>query len=102
VLGDLYPLTPYSVASDAWMGFQFDRPELGEGTVLVFRRSGSEKETSQFKLRGLTPNAVYAVTDLDSGSLTEVKGRDLMDKGLSVTIKERPGSALLAYSKKRG
>jgi len=26
MLGDYYPLTPYSLANDAWIGWQFDRP----------------------------------------------------------------------------
>jgi hypothetical protein len=38
-LGDLYPLTPYSLENTAWMGWQFDRPDLGTGMVQVFRRS---------------------------------------------------------------
>ena len=29
--GDYYPLTPYAPGDDAWVGWQFDRPEVGAG-----------------------------------------------------------------------
>ena len=41
MLGDYYPLTPYSLANDAWIGWQFDRPEEGDGMIQVFRRAGN-------------------------------------------------------------
>src|ERR1019366_1418274 len=33
--GDYYPLTLYSQAEDAWMAYQLDLPEQGEGLVVV-------------------------------------------------------------------
>jgi alpha-galactosidase len=30
-LGDYYPLTPYTTANNAWVAWQFDRPESGRG-----------------------------------------------------------------------
>ena len=40
-LGDFFPLTPYSLAEDVWLAWQFDRPDLGEGMVQVFRRQAN-------------------------------------------------------------
>ena len=96
-LGDYYPLTPYSLASDVWMAWQFDSPELGEGVVQAFRRAESPYEAARFKLGGLDPDARYTVTDLDTRSTTEATGRQLVERGLPVTIQERPGSALITY-----
>ena len=46
--GDYYPLTPYSLDDTAWMAWQFDRPDLGEGVVQAFRRAGSYYESARF------------------------------------------------------
>ena len=51
--GDYYPLTSYSLDNTVWMAWQFDRPELGEGMVQVFRRAESPYESARFRLRGL-------------------------------------------------
>lgn len=51
LLGDYYPLTSHSLASDVWAAWQFDRPEIGAGIVQVFRRSNSPCETARFKPR---------------------------------------------------
>jgi alpha-galactosidase len=45
--GDYYPLTPYTPENDAWIGWQFDRPDLGEGMVEVFRRPDSIYEAAR-------------------------------------------------------
>ena len=55
--GDYYPLTEWSAEPDAWMGWQFDRPEEGKGVVQAFRRPQSHYESARFKLRGLDPGA---------------------------------------------
>jgi alpha-L-fucosidase len=100
VFGDYYPLTPYSLDAKVWAGWQFDRPDLGEGMVQVFRRPDSPDESKHVKLRGLEPDAVYTLTNLDSGNVTESTGRDLAEKGITILIKDKPGSAIIVYKKK--
>ena len=39
--GDFYPLLSFSLAADAWAAWQYDRPDLGEGMVVAFRRHES-------------------------------------------------------------
>jgi alpha-galactosidase len=97
--GDYYPLTPYSLDAAVWIAWQFDRPDLGEGMVQAFRRGESVYETARFRLRGLEPDARYAVTDLDAGAPVEMTGRELMEGGLPVTIKGRPGAVVIAYKR---
>ena len=65
-LGDFYPLTPYSLAEDVWIAWQFDRPDLGEGMVQVFRRQESIYESARLHLCGLQPDARYTLTNLDA------------------------------------
>src|SRR6185437_11545152 len=40
-LGDYYPLTKISLDDNAWSGWQFNRPDLGEGFAVLFRRPKS-------------------------------------------------------------
>jgi alpha-galactosidase len=101
MFGDFYPLTDYSLASDVWMAFQFDRPDVGEGMVQAFRRTDSATESICVKLLGLDPKAEYVVTNLDTAGTTEMTGRDLMEGGLTIAIAAPPGAAVVTYKKKR-
>lgn len=98
--GDFWPLTPYSLDNKAWIAWQFDCPEKGEGVVQVFRRAESDVEAARFRLRGLEPGAVYTLTNLDATGSTEMTGRELLDTGLPVTIKDQPGAIIITYKKK--
>jgi alpha-galactosidase len=93
-LGDYYPLTSYSLGKDVWMAWQFHRPDLGEGIVQVFRRDDSAYETARFKLHGLDATAKYEVENLDGGKETRT-GRELMEHGLAITLREKPAAAVL-------
>lgn len=96
--GDYYPLTEYSLQRTDWLGWQFDRPEQGQGMVQVFRREGSIYRAVDLVLRGLDPAARYLVTDLDAPEAArEIGGAELLQQGLPVEIVERPGSALFTY-----
>ncbi len=95
--GDYYPLTAYSQARDIWMAYQLDRPDLGQGLVVVLRRPDSPYEAAGLPLHELDPQARYQVTDLDSRRQTAVPGTELLRQGLPVTLPHRPGSALLLY-----
>jgi len=97
--GDYYPLTPYSLENTVWMAWQFDRPEAGEGVFQAFRRAESVYESARFKLRGLDPDARYAVANLDAPGSTEMTGRELMERGLAISIKEQPGAVVITYKR---
>ena len=97
--GDYYPLTAYHTDEDTWAAFQFDRPESGDGMVQVFRRPGSPFEAARLPLRGLAPGARYAVTNLDETGSTEFTSRELMEEGLPVVIKSKPGAAVITYKR---
>jgi alpha-galactosidase len=99
--GDYYPLTAYSLDQTAWMAWQFDVPEKGEGVVQAFRRAESVYEAARFKLRGLDAGAEYVLTNLDTAQSQTLSGRELLDKGLAVVIAGQPGSAVIVYKKAR-
>jgi alpha-galactosidase len=100
--GDYYPLTSYSYEDDVWMAWQFDRPEAGKGVVQAFRRAQSPFESARFRLHGLDPAGRYVVTDLDTGQPQHFAGRELMDAGLQVTLRQRPAAAVITYCTVRG
>ena len=98
--GDFYPLTPYTLDDDLWMGWQFHRPDTGEGMVQCFRRARSPYVSACFKLKGLDPDAMYCVTDLNSGVLAERRGRDLMETGLSISLADTSSAGVFSYRNK--
>ena len=100
LLGDYYPLTPYSLADDCWIAWQFDRAGAGQGRW--FRCSAAGKPPRRrmtLLLKGLDPDATYEVTNLDVGKPTQATGKELMTTGLSVELTEKPGSAMVVYKK---
>jgi len=96
-LGDFYPLTPHSVEPGAWMAWQFDRPDLGEGVVQAFRHRESPYESATFQLGGLAPRAEYLLEDSDTGKRWKAKGGVLM-KGFHIEMPEPFSSRLIFYS----
>jgi alpha-galactosidase len=98
--GDFYPLTPPGVSPDAWIGWQFHRPEAGRGVVQAFRRDQSVYESARLKLRSLEAAARYRFTDLDHPAESrEFSGAELMQIGLAVAIVAQPGAAVITYEK---
>jgi alpha-galactosidase len=97
--GDYWPLTPWRAESDVWMAWQFDRPEVGEGVVQAFRRLESPYASARFALRGLDPAATYEVRNVDAEGATKLSGRELMERGLGVSIPDRPGAAIVLYQR---
>jgi len=97
--GDYYSLTPYSKDRTQWMAWQFDRPGPGDGMVQAFRREKSDSESASIKLHGLQPDARYTLTDLDVPGTKEMIGRELLDAGLPIAIKNRPGAVIVTYKR---
>jgi alpha-galactosidase len=112
--GDYYPLLPCSENSDCatdprqersaifeWAAWQFNRPEEGDGMVQAFRRDENDQPAQNLPLRGLDPAATYEIRDLDTTTRTTASGRDLLQQGLHVDIKEKRGAVILLYKKVR-
>ncbi|MGO8931422.1 MAG: NPCBM/NEW2 domain-containing protein [Limisphaerales bacterium] len=99
MLGDYYPLTPYSIQLSDWIAWQFDRPDLAGGVIQTFRRDKNESPLQTLRLFSLSPSATYEITDHDGGTPRTMSGRELMETGLLVEIKGQPGSAVIFYKK---
>lgn len=96
-LGDYYPLTEYSLEGTCWMASQFHRPETGSGLIQAFRRHEAADASLPCRLRGLDPDALYELTDLDKPQPVHIAGRDLLTEGYTVTCPHRPQAALISY-----
>lgn len=99
-LGDFYPLTGYTTANDAWLAWQFDRPEAGEGMVQAFRRAGSIYESARLKLRGLDTAARYLVANIDDpAGAREFTSAELMERGVLLVATNTPEALVVSYRK---
>jgi alpha-galactosidase len=99
--GDYYPLTRYSLKPDQWMAWQFNRPEQGDGVVQAFRRGQCEPAAQTYRLRGLDPSATYELTNFDVPGTSVASGKELMEQGLKIEIKDKPGAAVIVYRRVR-
>lgn len=94
--GDIYPLTPISASDQTWLAYQCDRPDLGSGMVMAFRRAKAPEDSLAVKLRNLAANCTYDIEDLDSGSRQRVSSKELA-AGFHLHAATRPASVLLIY-----
>ncbi len=98
-LGDFYPLTPYSLSEDVWLGWQFHRDDLNTGVVQVFRRKQSIYEAARLKLSGLEDTTIYSLRRLDQETESlRISGKDLREKGLPVVSTQAPEALIWVYT----
>jgi alpha-galactosidase len=93
LLGDYYPLTPYSLDTSSWIAWQFHRADLDESVVQAFRRPDAASDTLTVKLHGLDPEQRYEVENFDGGKEVLV-GKKLL-QGYDITLREKPAAAVL-------
>jgi len=68
--------------------------------IQAFRRDKNTEPIQHLRLLGLAPSAKYEITDHDGGGPRNLRGKELMEKGLRVEIKSQPGSAVIFYKKR--
>jgi alpha-galactosidase len=100
VLGDFYPLTPYSDGADVWIAWQYDRPDEGTGVVQAFRREGNTQNQHAFHLQGLDADAQYEIRAADNEGDPVVRNAKLVDDMLTIEM-PKPRSAALVFYRKR-
>jgi alpha-galactosidase len=82
------------------MAWQFDWPANNQGVVQAFRRPESTYESARFRLCGLDAAANYELLNADQETTTTISGRQLMETGLLLTLKDRPSAALITYNRR--
>ncbi|MHB0999899.1 MAG: alpha-galactosidase [Armatimonadota bacterium] len=96
--GDYYPLVGINTDEAQWCAWQFDRPDLGEGFAMYFRRPKCRYMALESGLQGLDPDATYDVTFVDTKTKKTMSGKELAV--MPVTVRTVPGSALIRYKKR--
>ena len=97
--GDYYPLTSYSTSDDVWVGWQFNRTDLDQGVLQLFRRPNNTETLRNFKFQGLSETATYDLTCVgQSCSHIYRTGAQLMNDGLDLIISTTPGSLIISYT----
>ena len=96
---DYYPLTPAATLNSQNLAMQYHDPGDGSGIVLAFRREESGISKTVASLNGLEAGAQYRVWDIDTGTATIAAGSKLMNRGLLISIPEKPGAVILKYAK---
>ncbi len=99
-LGNYYPLLEINASERSWCAWQYDRPDLGQGFAMVFRRARSEYLAADVGLRGLDPKAKYEVTlaeTYQSEPTRSMSGSELAP--LRITLDTAPASMLVTYRK---
>jgi hypothetical protein len=94
---DYYPLSPFNADANAWLAWQFNRSEQGDGLIQVFRRNKADETSKIFPLHALDPAVQYEITNLDTQVSSTASGKDLMEKGLTIPIQDTPGAVVLIY-----
>ena len=98
--GDFYPLLAYSLAPDDWTAWQWNRPELQNGVVMVMRRPASPFTTMELGLKHLDRHAMYGVEirrGLDHVPVQRMNGEELAH--LTLHLPDAPSSVLVFYTK---
>ena len=99
VYGDYWPLTSYSLESNEWIAWQFNREDEGNGCIQAFRRETCEKDQITLRLRGIDATAYYKIRNFDSKKIKMISGKKLLKDGIEVRIMEKPGSAIFVYER---
>ncbi|MFN8007739.1 MAG: alpha-galactosidase [Terriglobia bacterium] len=94
--GDLYPLTEITSSEQKWFAYQYHRPDLREGMIMIFRRASASDKSIVLQLHGLEEGKTYAISDRERGTTLKISGRKLT-MGLWHTLPRPRSSSLLIY-----
>jgi alpha-galactosidase len=95
-VGDFYPLLPHTNSEGEWLASQYDRPDLGEGMIVAFRRRHATEDTVLLRPRAVDPAATYLVEHQSTRAQRQVSGHDLA-AGLTLSLPLRPSHEVVRY-----
>ncbi len=102
--GDVYHLTPQSMLyvpdegdTDRWDVLEYAKKD-GSEAVAFFFRGGAKESTQTTLLKGLKRDAGYAVTSLNTGAMTQIAGRTLLEHGVELSLPAKDTSEILVIT----
>ncbi len=98
--GDYYPLTECRKSAADFYAMQFHDPDTENGFVEIIRNNACEEEAFTAQLQALDKNAIYLLTEAESGETTEFTGAELA-RGLRARLPKRSGRIYFYERKQR-
>jgi alpha-galactosidase len=98
-VGDFYPLLPHTNSEAEWLASQYDRPDLGEGLIVAFRRRHASDGTALVRPRAIDPAASYLLEYQSTPGRREIAGRDLA-AGLTLALSAAPSYEVVRYRRR--
>ena len=98
IYGDFYPLLPYSRDAESWTAWQWDRPELKDGLVILLRRPKSPFPLIEVHPQHLDSAATYDVevrSTYEHAPVKQMKRSELAH--LQIQLRDAPSSVLVFY-----
>ncbi len=97
--GNYYPLCYGGLDTSRYQATQYDVD--GEGFAVIYKRENVEGEAFTLKLNGLDPDKTYVLYDFDNPDVKlEKSGKELMENGLELKIKQTPKAVIIMYAAK--
>ena len=90
-------LFPHVENMEVWFGYQFHRPDLQAGMMLLFRRAGCKSDSTAVSLQSIEAQANYEVAFEGTAETKTLTGVELA--AMKFTIPPAPGSLLMFYKK---
>lgn len=96
---DYYPLSGLGDLStlNVWLAYQFNRPADHSGIVVAFRRKDQPNNKYTVQLKGLQPDRLYTIVNIDDNKPLQKTGKEL-SAGFEIDIPEAPGSIVYRYA----
>ncbi|MBO7175937.1 MAG: hypothetical protein J6W14_01055, partial [Clostridia bacterium] len=94
--GDIYHLTEPVRSETDWCGIQWDRPEVGDGMIQIFKRERCPYPEVILSLKKIDPSRRYRITDID-GDSQEISGKELNEQGFRLRIEENRVAKIYFY-----
>jgi len=105
LIGDWYPLTNYGdkgwekdAKDGGWLGSQYNRPEIGEGLILVYKRSQNSPNTLMIRPINLEPKRRYLLKFDTTSEERNFTGAEFMN-GITIKLDNAPSSEMIIYKK---
>ncbi|MBI4552309.1 MAG: alpha-galactosidase, partial [Candidatus Latescibacteria bacterium] len=96
---DVYHLLPPSTESGQWDAIQFCTRDGSEAVLIVFRSTSPQAE-QRLTLRGLSPDASYDVTGLNTGHSDRRPAVTLTTEGLTVSLPKPDTSEIYLFNRR--
>ncbi len=79
--------------------YEYCKPDTGEGCLILFRPEDSLAASQTYFLKGLDTNASYSLIVSDNGEKITATGKELMENGLTVSMKQPRMSLVIYFTK---